>query len=393
MKALDELKRGVVHLVEEAELRERLAVGRSLRVKVGFDPTAPDIHLGHTVLMRKMRQWQDLGHEVVFLIGDFTAMIGDPSGRKSARPTLTREQVLANAGSYTKQAFKILDEARTGVEFNSRWLAKLDLVDITKLCAKTTVARMLERDDFSKRLRANEPISLHELLYPLFQAYDSVHLRCDVEMGGADQYWNLLAGRDLMRTEGLRPQIVMTVPLLEGLDGVQKMSKSLGNHVGVTDPPREMFGKLMSAPDDLMWRYYELLSARTAPEIARLRDGHPRDAKVALAMEIVERYHDRAAAEAAREEFERMFGRAAGLPDEIPERTVTPRAGADRIALGVAMREAGLAPSSSEANRLIAQGGVEVDGRRVGDSKHALESGKTYLVKVGKRRFAKVTVV
>lgn len=383
-----DLKRGLVHLVEEKELLDRLAKKHPLTIKVGFDPTAPDIHLGHTVLMRKMRQWQDLGHDVVFLIGDFTATIGDPTGRSATRPPLTREQVLANADTYKTQAFKVLDPERTRVEFNSTWLQALTPVEIVRLAAKTTVARILERDDFQKRLRANIPISTHEMLYPLFQAYDSVALRCDVEMGGADQYWNLLAGRDLMRAESLPPQIVMTVPLLEGTDGVQKMSKSLGNHIGVDETPRDMFGKLMSISDVLMWRYFELLSARSSAEIAQLRTGHPKEAKTALAKELVERFHDHAAAQEAAGEFERMFGRDAGLPDEIVERCIATREG--KIGLAALLRECELAPSTSEAMRLVRQGAVEIDGRRVEDPKVALAAGGKHLIKVGKRRFARV---
>ncbi|MEK6607978.1 MAG: tyrosine--tRNA ligase [Myxococcota bacterium] len=390
MSAIDQLRRGTVQIVDESELAARLAEGRPLRVKVGFDPTAPDIHLGHTVLMRKMRQWQDLGHEVIFLIGDFTAMIGDPTGRNATRPPLTREQVLANAETYKTQAFKVLDPARTRVEFNATWLAAMTAADVVQLAARYTVARTIEREDFAKRLRAGLPISTHELLYPLFQAYDSVALRADVEMGGNDQLFNLMVGRDLMRSYGLPPQIVMTVPLLEGTDGVDKMSKSLGNHVGVDEPPREMFGKLMSISDALMWRYYELLSSCTADAITALRDGHPMEAKFALAHEIVARFHSEDAARAAREEFLRMFGRGAGLPDEIPERTAPSRDG--KIGLAALLKEAGLAPSTSEAIRLVRQGAVEIDGQRADDPKAQMRAGATHLVKVGKRRHARVTI-
>lgn len=389
---LEELKRGIVHLVEENELRARLAEGRPLRIKVGFDPTAPDIHLGHTVLMRKMRQWQDFGHEVIFLIGDFTGMIGDPSGRSVTRPPLTREQIMVNAETYKTQAFKVLDPAKTRIAFNSTWLGALSSVEIVQLAAKVTVARILERDDFRKRLDANVPISAHEMLYPLFQGYDSVALQCDVEMGGADQLWNLLAGRDLTRSSGQTPQIVMTTPLLEGTDGVQKMSKSFGNYIGVTDPPREMFGKLMSISDVLMWRYYELLSARSSDEIRALRAGHPRDAKVALAMEIVERFHDAQAAKASLDEFERLFSSRSknAVPDDVTEVSIATNDG--KISLAKAIKEAGLAPSNTEATRLIKQGAVFTDGVCATDVKMELAAGKSHLIKVGKRRFARITL-
>ena len=382
------LRRGAVHLVEEGELRERLASGRPLRVKVGFDPTAPDIHLGHTVVLRKMRQFQDLGHEVVFLIGDFTGMVGDPTGKSRTRPTLSREDVARNAETYKQQVYKVLDPAQTRVEFNSTWLGALSSVELVQLAARITVARTLEREDFQKRLRAGDPIALSEMLYPLMQAYDSVALRADVEMGGTDQLFNLLMGRDLMRSHGLPPQVVLTLPLLEGVEGAEKMSKSLGNHIGIADPPREMFGKIMSLSDERMWRYYELLSSASEQELAVLRQGHPKAAKVQLGVEMVARFHSAAAADEARAEFDRMFGAGRGLPDDVPERTVECRDGG--IGLALLLRECGLAPSASEAGRLIGQGGVEVDGRRVADPRERLTAGGQHLLRVGKRRVCRV---
>jgi tyrosyl-tRNA synthetase len=388
--ALATLRRGAVHLVEEAELRERLASGRKLRVKVGFDPTAPDIHLGHTVVMRKMRQFQDLGHEVVFVIGDFTGMIGDPSGKSRTRPVLSREDVLRNAETYRRQAAKVLDPERTRIEFNSTWLGALGSADLMRLAAGVTVARTLEREDFSKRMGAGEPVALHELFYPLLQAYDSVALRADVELGGTDQLWNLMMGRDLMRSHGLAPQVVLTLPLLEGVEGAEKMSKSLSNHIGIDEPPREMFGKIMSLSDERMWRYYELLSAVADAELEARRQGHPKDAKVQLALEMVERFHSREAAEDARAEFLRMFGSGRGLPDDVPERTIDCRDGS--IGLALLLRECGMAQSTSDAGRLIAQGGVELDGRRATDPKEVLRAGGTHLLRVGKRRVCRATL-
>jgi len=389
-QALATLRRGAVHLAEEAELRERLASGRPLRVKVGFDPTAPDIHLGHTVVMRKMRQFQDLGHEVVFLIGDFTGMVGDPTGKSRTRPALTRDEVLRNAETYQRQAFKVLDAQKTRIEFNSTWLAALGSVELLRLASRVTVARTLEREDFQKRLHAGDPIALHETLYPLMQAYDSVVLKADVELGGTDQLFNLMFGRDLMRSHGLPPQVVLTLPLLEGVDGAEKMSKSLSNHIGIDEPPREIFGKIMSISDDRMWRYYELLSALPADQIDRLKAGHPREAKVRLAMEMVARFHSPAAADEARAEFERMFGAHKGLPDEVPERVVECREGG--MSLALLLRESGLASSTSDANRLVSQGGVEVDGRRATDPRERMAAPATHLLRVGKRRICRVSL-
>jgi len=401
-RALATLRRGAVHLEEEAELRERLASGRSLRIKVGFDPTAPDIHLGHTVVLSKMRQFQDLGHEVVFLIGDFTGMVGDPTGKSKTRPTLTQDEVARNAETYRQQVYKVLDPARTRVEFNSKWLAALSSVDLMHLCSRVTAAQILEREDFRKRWEARAPIAVHEMLYPLLQAYDSVALGADVEMGGTDQLFNLLMGRDVMRSHGLAPQVVLTLPLLEGIEGAEKMSKSLGNHIGIDEPPREMFGKIMSLSDERMWRYYDLLSTVNEEELSARRQGHPKEAKLLLATEIVARFHSEEAARGARAEFERMFpGRhaggpvdpeaARGLPDDVPERTVSCRDGAIPVAL--LLRECRLAHSTSEANRLVAQGGVEVDGRRIKDPRERLEAGGTHLVRVGKRRVCRVKLV
>jgi len=392
---LDILKRGVVHLEVERDLEERLRIGRPLVVKAGFDPTAPDLHLGHTVLIHKMRQFQELGHEVVFIIGDFTGMIGDPTGRSQTRPPLTREQIAANAETYKRQVFKILDPAKTRVEMNSQWLAALGPADVVQLAARYTVQRMMERHDFKKRVDAGHEIAVHEFLYALFQAYDSVAIRADVELGGQDQLWNLMVGRDIMRRYGLPPQIVMTTPLLEGTDAKivdgklvgDKMSKSLGNYVGITEPPADQYGKLMSISDDLMWRYYLLLSSRPATEIEALKAGHPMDAKHGLAHEVVARYHGKDEADRAAEGFKKQFSKRE-LPDEIPELTVT----LDRPALYRVLAEAGLCKSGSDATRLISGGGVDVDGTPARDPKAELEKGKTVLLRVGKRRYARVTV-
>ena len=401
----EELARGVVDLHVADELKKKLARGKPLIVKAGFDPSAPDLHLGHTVVFRKMRQFQDFGHTVVFLIGDFTGMIGDPTGKSATRKALTREEVAANAETYKRQVFKILDPERTVVRFNSEWLGRMTAIDVISLAAKYNVARMLERDDFKNRYRTGQSISVHEFLYPLMQAYDSVALKADVELGGTDQLFNLLVGRHIMQAYGLEPQCVMTTPILEGLDAKvedgkivgDKMSKSLGNYVGITEPAKEIFGKVMSISDDLMWRYYELLSTKPLAEIAKLRAdvgagaAHPKAAKVALAVEIAGRYagHDEAAAAAA--EFERVFAKGA-LPDEIESAEVAAD-GADRrvIQLPKAIAAAGLAASISEARRLIAQGGVEVDGVRITDVKHELALGE-FLIRAGKRRFKRVRV-
>jgi len=397
-KALDVIGRGAEEIIKREDLVARLKLGRPLRVKAGFDPTAPDLHLGHTVLLNKMRQFQDLGHQVIFLIGDFTGMIGDPTGRNTTRPPLTEEQIKTNAETYKKQVFKILDRDRTEVRFNSEWLIPLGSPGFIKLAAKYTLARMLERDDFKKRWQNEVPIALHELLYPLAQGYDSVALRADVELGSSDQLFNLLVGRQLQKEYGQEPQVCLTGPLLEGTDAREvdgkivgdKMSKSLGNYVGIDEPANEQYGKLMSVSDGLMWRYYELLSRRTTDEIAALRSGHPKAAKMALAREIVERYHDAEAARAAEAHFEQVHARRE-VPDEIEERTMSRDAGTDSVLLAKAMAQLGLATSGSDARRLIAQGGVTVDGERAGDPNAKLVPG-TYLLKVGKRKFARVTV-
>ena len=398
MKAVDEqilaIKRGAEEILVEDELRDKLTSGRPLRVKAGFDPTAPDLHLGHTVLINKMRQFQDLGHEVIFLIGDFTGMIGDPSGRNATRPALTADEVKHNADTYKSQIFRILDEAKTRVDFNSRWMNKLDAAGLIELAAKHTVARMLERDDFNERYKSEQPISIHEFLYPLVQGFDSVALEADVELGGTDQKFNLLVGRQIQQSYGQSSQVVLTMPLLEGLDGVNKMSKSLGNYVGITDEPDEMFGKLMSVSDDLMWRYFELLSFRPLGEIEELRSqvgagANPRDAKFELASEIVSRFHSPEIADKAKNSFISRFKDGA-MPDHIEEVTVQ----ATRGNIGVAhlLRQAQLVSSTSEAFRMIKQGAVRIDGERIVDRALEIPAGTTHIYQVGKRRFARVTV-
>jgi tyrosyl-tRNA synthetase len=394
------IKQGCQDIIREEELAARLekarAAGQPLRVKAGFDPTAPDLHLGHTVLIQKLKNFQDLGHQVIFLIGDFTGLIGDPSGKSETRPPLTEEQVKANAATYERQIFKVLDPAKTIVDFNSRWMKPMQAQDLIRLAARHTVARMLEREDFHKRYTTQTPISIHEFLYPLIQGYDSVALKADVELGGTDQTFNLLVGRDLQREYGQAPQVVITLPLLEGLDGVQKMSKSLGNYVGIDEPAKEMFGKLMSISDELMLRYYELLTDITPGGLAGLKADlasgakHPRQVKEDLAKEIVARYHSRAAAEHEAQEFIRVL-RERELPEEIEE--VTVKAGGPTLWLPKVMAEAGLAASTSEARRLVTQGGVQVDGEKVTDAGLEVAAGKTYLLKVGKRRFKRVTLV
>lgn len=397
-EALEYLRRGTVDMVEEKELLGKLKraqeTGTPLRIKAGFDPTAPDLHLGHTVLLRKMRHFQDLGHEVYFLIGDFTARIGDPSGRSETRPPLTREQVEENAKTYAEQVFKILDPERTKVVFNSEWMSKMTAEDFIRLCAKYTVARMLERDDFKKRFEAHRPIAIHELIYPLIQAYDSVALKADVELGGTDQLFNLLVGREIQREYGQEPQVIITVPILEGLDGVQKMSKSLGNYVGIMEPPQEMFGKLMSISDDLMWRYYELLTDIPLDEVERLKQAvaegreHPKEVKKRLAMLIVAQFHSEAAAREAAEEFERVFARKE-IPKDIPEVEVSPGV----IWLPQLLKEKGFTKSTSEAKRLITQGAVKLmDGEALRDENFEFRPGEYYF-RIGKKRFFKVKVV
>jgi len=388
-------KRGAEELIVESELVAKLERGRPLRIKEGFDPTRPDLHLGHTVQFNKLRQLQDLGHRVIFLVGDFTGMIGDPTGRNATRPPLTAEELAANAKTYTDQVFLILDRERTEVAYNSKWLSPLGADGMIRLAAKYTVARMLERDDFAKRYREGQPIAIHEFLYPLAQGYDSVALKADVELGGTDQKFNLLVGRELQRHHGQEPQVILTLPLLEGLDGVNKMSKSLDNYVGVTEAPQEMFGKLMSISDELMWRYYDLLSFRSGEEIAALKrecaDGrNPRDAKVMLAQEIVARFHSRAAAEAALAEFEARF-RAGALPESMPELTL--HSGGSGLAVPQLAKQAGIVGSTSEALRLIAQRGLRLDGEVVADKTRVVPAGTTVVLQAGKRRFARVTVV
>ncbi len=388
------LRRGADEILVESELEARLSEPRTLTVKAGFDPTAPDLHVGHTVLLNKMRQFQDLGHEIVFLIGDFTGMIGDPSGRSATRPALTREEIVENAATYEAQVYKILDPDRTRLEFNSRWMSKMDAAGLIELSAKHTVARMLERDDFHARYTAGKPISIHEFLYPLVQGYDSVALGADVELGGTDQKFNLLVGRQLQQSYGQRPQVVLTMPLLEGLDGVNKMSKSLNNYIGVTDAPEDMFGKLMSISDELMWRYFELLSFRPLPEVEGLRHSvaegrNPRDVKFLLAGELVTRFHGAGSAERAQAAFIAVH-RDSATPENLPEHRVPAPEG--RIGIGHALKAAGLVSSTSEAFRLIAQGGVRVDGERVEDRGRELAAPGEHVVQVGKRRFARLLI-
>jgi tyrosyl-tRNA synthetase len=393
---LKELTRGTEEILPDGGLAEKLKSGKKLRVKAGFDPTAPDLHVGHTVLINKMRQFQQFGHEVVFLIGDFTGMIGDPSGRNATRPPLSREEIAANARTYEAQIFKILDPERTRVEFNSTWMSKIDAAGLIRIAALHTVARMLEREDFDKRYRGGQPIAIHELLYPLVQGYDSVALGADVELGGTDQKFNLLVGRQLQQHYGQEPQVVMTTPLLEGLDGVQKMSKSLGNYIGITEPPGEMFGKLMSISDVLMWKYFEVLSFRPLTEIKALkkagREGrNPRDIKFELAEEIVARFHSRAAATREREEFIARF-RDGAAPTEIEELSVASRDGGG-MGIAYLLKEAGLVSSTAEALRMIRQGAVRIDGERVEDRSREVSAGTTHVYQVGKRKFLKIHLV
>jgi tyrosyl-tRNA synthetase len=395
---LAELQRGAAEILTVPDLEKKLRRGEPLRIKAGFDPTAPDLHLGHTVLINKLRQFQQFGHEVTFLIGDFTGMIGDPSGRNATRPRLTREEIQANARTYEQQIYKILDPGATRIDFNSRWFGTMNAAALIEIAAKQTVARMLERDDFGKRFRSNQPISLHEFLYPLVQGYDSVALRADVELGGTDQKFNLLVGRQLQEHYGQEPQVVLTMPLLEGLDGVNKMSKSLGNYVAITDPANDMFGKLMSISDPLMWRYFELLSFRPLAEIAALRAGvaagrNPRDVKFELAQEIVARFHDAAAAQRAQQDFVARFAGKI-LPTDLPEVRLACAAGEADVALVVALASAGvdLASSRAEARRKVAEGAVRIDGQKVGDPQLRLAAGASYTLQLGPRRFVRVAV-
>ena len=389
-----ELTRGTDEVLPDDALAAKLGTGRPLVGKAGCDPTAPDLHIGHTVLINKMRQFQELGHEVVFLIGDFTGMIGDPSGKNATRPPLTAGEIRENAKTYETQIYKILDKDKTRIEFNSTWMGDMDAAGLVRLASHHTVARMLERDDFRKRYEGGQPISIHEFLYPIVQGYDSVALEADIELGGTDQKFNLLVGRQLQQDYGQEPQVVMTTPLLEGLDGVQKMSKSLGNYVGITEPPGEMFGKLMSISDDLMWRYFEVLSFRSLDDIANLRkrveDGmNPRDVKFELAMEIVARFHDDSAADAAKQEFISRF-REGAMPEDMPELTLEAEGGT----LGIAhlLKGAGLVSSTSEAFRMIKQGAVRIDGERVEDRSLVIDAGSTNVYQVGRRRFARVSL-
>lgn len=392
--ALELILRGTDEVLPKKALIKKLEQNRSLRIKAGFDPTAPDLHIGHTVLINKLRQFQDLGHEVMFLIGDFTAMIGDPTGKSATRPALTRDDVLENAKTYEHQIFKILDPEKTTVLFNSSWMGAMSAAELVQLAAKHTVARMLERDDFSKRYSSGQAIAIHEFLYPLIQGYDSVCMKADVEIGGTDQKFNLLVGRQLQEVYGHDPQVVITLPILEGLDGVQKMSKSLNNYIGITDPPEEMFGKLMSISDELMWRYLELLSFRPMSEIEawqqELKEGlNPRDVKIRLAEELVERFHSKEAAIKAHEAFVARF-RKGRMPDEIAE--VVVESGEAGLPIANLLKDAGLVKSTSDALRMIRQGAVKIDGEKISDVSLRVESGTQQVYQVGKRRFARVSV-
>jgi len=393
-QAFAELKRGSDEILLEDELLEKLKSGKRLKIKAGFDPTAPDLHFGHTVLINKLRQFQQQGHEVIFLIGDFTGMIGDPTGKNVTRKALTKEDVLANAETYKEQVFKILDPAKTTVAFNSTWMDKMSAAGMLKLASRQTVARMMERDDFKKRYANGQAIAIHEFMYPLVQGWDSVALEADVELGGTDQKFNLLMGRELQKSEGQRPQTVLMMPLLEGLDGVQKMSKSLNNYIGITDSPTEMFGKIMSISDVLMWRYYELLSFKALDVIegykAKVADGaNPRDVKIDLAKELITRFHDEDAAQAAHQEFINRFQKGA-MPDEMPEIELVTENG--EIAIANLLKDAGLVVSTSDAMRMIKQGAAKIEGEKVTDNKLTIATGTTAVYQVGKRKFARVTV-
>ena len=399
MKPIDEqlelIARGADEILVEKELVAKLKEDRPLRIKAGFDPTAPDLHLGHTVLINKLRQFQDLGHEILFLIGDFTGMIGDPTGKSTTRPPLTKEDVEKNALTYQQQIFKILDKDKTQVVFNSHWMGKMSSADMIKLAASSTVARMLERDDFSKRYKNGQAIAIHEFLYPLIQGYDSVELRADVELGGTDQKFNLLMGRQLQEQHGQKPQVVLTMPILEGLDGVQKMSKSLNNYIGIADAPRDMFGKIMSISDDLMWRYFELLSFRPMSEIEGFKQEieqgkNPRDVKFLLAEEIIARFHSQEEATAAREAFIAQFAKNR-IPDDIPELAFT--APEDGYPIANLLKDAGLCASTSEAMRMIQQGAVKIDGEKVSDKSVKITSGTKAVFQVGKRKFARLDIL
>ncbi len=394
-EALHIIKRGCDELMVEQELAEKLKSGRPLRIKAGFDPTAPDLHLGHTVLLNKLSQLQNMGHHILFLIGDFTGLIGDPTGKNATRPPLSREQVLENAKSYREQVFKILDPDRTEVVFNSTWMEQLGAAGMIRLAAQHTVARMLERDDFSKRYKNNQPIAIHEFLYPLVQGYDSVALKADLELGGTDQKFNLLMGRELQKHYGQSPQCILTMPLLEGLDGINKMSKSLGNYIGITEPPNEIFGKLMSVSDVLMWRYIELLSSASLAQMATWNaevsaGANPRDIQVRFAQEMVARFYDAAAAERALQDFESRF-RQGGIPDDL--QTVELQAVQGGLPIAQVLKLAGLTATTSEALRMIEQGGVKLDGEKVNDKALVLGTGCEAVVQVGKRKYARVRIV
>lgn len=392
-ESMELIRRGADEILLEEALIKKLERGKPLRIKAGFDPTAPDLHLGHTVLINKLRQFQDLGHEVTFLIGDFTGMIGDPTGKNVTRKALTREEVLSNAETYQDQIFKILDREKTIIRFNSEWMTELGAAGLIQLAAKHTVARMLERDDFSKRYKSGQPIAIHEFLYPLVQGYDSVALQSDVELGGTDQKFNLLVGRQLQEVYGQEPQVVLTMPILEGLDGVQKMSKSLNNYIGIADQPDDMFGKIMSVSDELMWRYYELISFRPMSEVNALQERveagmNPRDAKVMLAEELIERFHNKAAATKAHENFVARFQQGA-MPDDMPELALTADTG---LPIANLLKEAELVSSTSEALRMIKQGAVKIDGEKIDDRNMVVSKGTSHIYQVGKRRFARVTL-
>ncbi|MCP3687855.1 MAG: tyrosine--tRNA ligase [Gammaproteobacteria bacterium] len=392
--AMQQIKRGADEILVETELIDKLTKRKPLKIKTGFDPTAPDLHLGHTVLINKMRQFQELGHHIMFLIGDFTGLIGDPTGKSATRPPLTVEQIEENASSYKEQVFKILDPELTEICFNATWFGNKDAADMIKLASRLTVARMLERDDFSKRYQSNQPISIHEFLYPLMQGWDSVEMQADVELGGTDQKFNLLMGRELMKSEGMEPQVILTMPILEGLDGVQKMSKSLNNYIGIDDVPNEMFGKLMSISDELMWRYFELLSFRPMDEIEKFKveiaqGRNPRDVKFLLAREIVSRFHSATAAGKAQDDFIARFAKGV-IPEEMPEVTLQP--GGDTIGVAAMLKEAGLTSSTSDSFRMIKQGAVKLDGVKVEDKGLTLSTGQVIVAQVGKRKFARITV-
>ncbi len=392
--AMQQIRRGCDEILLESELQEKLKRGQPLNIKAGFDPTAPDLHLGHTVLINKLRQFQELGHHVMFLIGDFTGMIGDPSGKSATRPALTPEEIKQNAETYQAQVFKILDADATEICFNSTWHGPRSSADMIRLASRHTVARMLERDDFSKRYKNNQPISIHEFLYPLVQGWDSVAMKADVELGGTDQKFNLLVGRELMKAEGMEPQVILTMPILEGLDGVQKMSKSLNNYIGIEDAPNDMFGKIMSINDDLMWRYFELLSFRPMNEIEQFQrdiEGgkNPRDIKFLLAQEIITRFHDARAAASAKQDFITRFAKGA-MPDEIAETSLTLEQ--NEIGIATVLKQAGLTSSTSESFRMIQQGAVRIDGEKVTDRGLTLVRGAVFVAQVGKRKFARITL-